>query len=95
MPKEGTVKSGEIVKAGEKNEKSEKTGKGAAATSANGVAGAAPTASSTTAPAPPEKEMESLAIQTAPGEPIGGSVFDHPPSEGEVHEAKKSLNVSA
>lgn len=95
VPKEGTVKSGEIVKAGEKNEKSEKTGKGAAATSANGVAGAAPTASSTTAPAPPEKEMESLAIQTAPGEPIGGSVFDHPPSEGEVHEAKKSLNVSA
>ncbi|OXC68142.1 pleiotropic drug resistance protein [Cryptococcus neoformans] len=92
VPKEGTVKSGEIVKAGEEGEKTEK---GAAATGANNVADATPTASSATSPAPPEKEMESLAIQTAPGEPVGGPVFDHPPSEGEVNEAKKSLNVSA
>lgn len=88
VPKEGAVKSGEIVKAGEEGKETK-----------NGpAAGAAPnttTLSTTTSPAPPEEEMEALAIQTAPGKPLDGPVFAHPPSEGEVNEAKKSLDISA
>ncbi|WVQ75770.1 hypothetical protein IAR50_005402 [Cryptococcus sp. DSM 104548] len=40
-----------------------------------------------------EKDMEKLAVETAPGEPVGGeeAAFDHKPSEKEIQEARKSL----
>ncbi|WVQ84793.1 hypothetical protein IAT38_006950 [Cryptococcus sp. DSM 104549] len=36
-----------------------------------------------------------VGVDTVPGEPVGEGVFDHPPTKGEIQEAKKSLEVGA